>query len=242
MNYYQTDNQDKETSKYIVSYIDLMGTENRIEYVNNVQIYSMNILHNLYSDFINNILKNTHYGFNDIKIKIFSDNIIMAKKLSKDETISDVNCLLNATAIFHNMSMTNKFPWLSRGGITVGDLYIDDIMVWGKALTRAYYLENKMAKFPRILIDDEITGIIENEKINDIILKDFDDLYFLNSLKCNKSDFTKFYNGFKILKQELKVNYTPRIYENLCWHMNYVNREFSKSKDNNECSNVLSLD
>ena len=43
-----------------------------------------------------------------------------------------------------------------RGGVTVGNILHDDDVVFGPALNRAYELESKVAKFPRIVLDVEI--------------------------------------------------------------------------------------
>lgn len=41
------------------------------------------------------------------------------------------------------LTVNNSVGWLLRGGIAIGQLFIDDVMVWGDALLKAYYLENK---------------------------------------------------------------------------------------------------
>ena len=43
--------------------------------------------------------------------------------------------------------------WLLRGGISIGQLLIDDVMVWGETLLKSYYLEDKIANYPRIISD-----------------------------------------------------------------------------------------
>jgi hypothetical protein len=244
MYYYKTNDQRNMSSEYIVAYMDFMGTENRIQYTEKLQKYSMNSLHNIYFDYLNKIAVNTDWSFNNLIIKIFSDNVIIANKLDKENTlrVKEIDTLLNATAIFHNMSICNDIPWLLRGGITIGELFIDEIMVWGNALVKAYHIENKIAKYPRIVIDEDVTEIMENKKISDIINKDIDGQHYLNSLKCNgNDDIATLNNGFSLLKTELNLNYSEEVHKYLNWHKNYINKEFINRKESNK-SNLLSLD
>jgi hypothetical protein len=44
--------------------------------------------------------------------------------------------------------------WI-RGAVTIGDLYHDKEIVFGPALNHAYFLESKVAKFPRIILDPD---------------------------------------------------------------------------------------
>ena len=71
--------------------------------------------------------------------------------------------------------------WLVRGGVTIDDFYVDDTVVWGPALVRAYEMENDEARFPRILLDVPIVNIFENSRIdNDYLCFDSDGKPFLN--------------------------------------------------------------
>ena len=74
---------------------------------------------------------------------------------------------------------------LIRGGITIGYCFSDNLMVWGKALVRAYEIESTIAIYPRIVIDpfaDELFDFLANSKYKKIICRDFDGLYFIDIL------------------------------------------------------------
>ncbi len=45
---------------------------------------------------------------------------------------------------------------LFRGGLAYGDMYHKENLCFGPAFNRAYFLENKVAKYPRIVIDNDI--------------------------------------------------------------------------------------
>ena len=73
-------------------------------------------------------------GYNEIQFKIFSDNIVIAKRLSNDyeKRIMDIKCVLNCVYHFACSSVWDCVVWFVRGGITIGELFIDDTMVWGR--------------------------------------------------------------------------------------------------------------
>lgn len=74
------DTYDRKTDAYIVAYIDLLGVTNKIQSKDSQ--LAMNKLHNLYT-FSVKLTRDVQIEENqDIQFKIFSDNIIIAKKLS----------------------------------------------------------------------------------------------------------------------------------------------------------------
>lgn len=74
------DTYDRKTDEYIVAYIDLLGVTNKIKSEDSQ--LAMNKLHNLYT-FSVKLTRDVQIEENqDIQFKIFSDNIIIAKKLS----------------------------------------------------------------------------------------------------------------------------------------------------------------
>jgi len=94
------DAYDRNTDLYIVAYIDLLGITNKIKAED--QQLAMNKLHNLYT-FSMDITKKIQIDENkDIEFKIFSDNVIIAKKLS-DEKVQrkrDIRSLLMCAGSF----------------------------------------------------------------------------------------------------------------------------------------------
>lgn len=77
------DAYDRKTDTYIVAYIDLLGMTNRIKGTDRQLV---NKLYNLYT-FSMKLTKDIQIEENqDIRFKIFSDNIIIAKSLSTETT------------------------------------------------------------------------------------------------------------------------------------------------------------
>lgn len=231
------DKYDMTTSQYIVAYLDLLGVTDRIKSDDGYQIIAMNKLHNLYTFTIDLASKIAIEGYQDIQFKIFSDNIIIAKKLSEqpDRRLLDIKCLLNCVSHFQCLSVEDGVGWLVRGGITVGELFLDETMVWGKALLKAYNLECRIAIYPRIIIDCEmLSEIVTNKELSEYVLQDFDNMYFLNYLCIQHFGGRLLMNGFAIMQDELESKISETIYQKLCWHMNYVNKELDKKNEKGE--------
>ncbi len=228
------DKYDRETSEYMVAYLDLLGVATRMKTDKQYQKVLMNILHNLYTSSIRLSKEIDMEGYNEIQFKIFSDNIVIAKRLSNDseKRIMDIECVLNCVSHFACSSVGDGVGWLVRGGITIGELFIDDTMVWGNALLKAYDLENNIAIYPRIVIDSKILHELDHNKdLCEYVQHDFDNIIFLNYLSIWNFGGQMLMNGFELMKDELDGKYTERIYQKYCWHMNYVNRELDKKNE-----------
>lgn len=52
-----------------------------------------------------------------------------------------------------------------RGGMTIGDIFIDDSMVFGPAIVQAHTLETEFAIYPRIVIDPIVFTTFENDPL-----------------------------------------------------------------------------
>lgn len=227
------DNYDRKTEQYIVAFIDVLGVTKRI--LSSDQNDSLNLMHNLYTFFTETTKQIAFHENKELQFKIFSDNIIIAKKLSDNtlQRIKDIKCLLNAASHFQIDAVGESVGYLVRGGITIGDLFIDNTMVYGKALVDAYGLESKVAVFPRIAIDKktalEISGYCE---LRDYVMKDFDDVYFLNYLSIWQYCGDILQRGFQKIKKEASNKIDERILQKLNWHKNYVNTQLkNKGED-----------
>lgn len=236
------DSYDRKTEEYIVAYIDLLGMTNRIKSKDNQ--LAMNKLYNLYTFSINLTKEISIEENKNIQFKIFSDNIIIAKKLSREATQrnQDIRSLLMCVGHFQELSTSDSVGWLLRGGISIGQLFIDDVMVWGEALLKSYYLEDKIANYPRIIIDkNTVNEIIQDNLLCEYLRKDFDNLYFLNFLNdchfCGKM----LMNGFQIMQNEIGKNIDEKTYQKLSWHMNFVNAELDRKNEKQDRKYRLSI-
>lgn len=233
---------NRKTDEYIVAYIDLLGVTNRINSKDNQ--LAMNKLYNLYT-FSVNLTKEIQIKENkNIQFKIFSDNIIIAKKLSTEtnQRSQDIHSLLMCAGHFQELSISDSVGWLLRGGISIGQLFIDDVMVWGEALLKSYYLEDKIANYPRIIIDKNIVNeIMQNEVLHEYLRKDFDNLYFLNFLNDCHFCGERLMKGFQIMQEEIGKNMDEKTYQKLSWHMNFVNAELDRKNEKKDKKYRLSM-
>lgn len=228
------DAYDRKTDTYIVAYIDLLGVTNKI--IATDQQLTMNKLHNLYTYSMDITRRIQIEEYRDIQFKIFSDNIIIAKKISSEpeQRMRDIRCLLMCAGSFQARAAGDSVGWLMRGGISIGQLFIDEVMVWDDALLTSYYLEDKIANYPRIILDKSVINeIAQDKQLSIYIRKDFDNLYFLNYLNnCDCHNYgTMLMNGFEKMQADAKKKLNEKIYQKLCWHMNYVNSMIT-SQDN----------
>lgn len=95
-----------------------------------------------------------------IDISFFSDCIVLS---ALTDNVMSKQMLLDIVGKF-SMRLWSENRLLLRGGLTVGKLYhVNGGPVFGPAMNRAYYLESKLAKNPRILIDSECIDELRKE-------------------------------------------------------------------------------
>ncbi len=228
------DAYDRMTEKYVVAYIDLLGVTAKIKDATQEKI-SMNKLHNLYTFSIDLTRKIAITGNKDIVFKIFSDNIIIAKKTTDSTIKDDIYCLFSCVGHFQELAASDSVGWLLRGGITVGDLFIDDVMVWGNALLRAYELEDKVSIYPRVVIDKKVIQLISpQDKSYDFIRYDNDGLAFLNFLNNCHFVGERLMRGFELMKADAGATPNDRVLQKLIWHKNFVNNELDLKNEKGE--------
>lgn len=230
--------------KYVIAYLDMLGTTAKIAQKDNY--YSLYQLYSIYNYVVqqeeNEILRKSRYG--KIITKIFSDNIVMAIPLKSDnDDIDSVLNLMQFTSIFQNRATLFQ-SWPVRGGITIGELFIDKVMVWGKGLVRAYTMEDKIALFPRIIIDQSIIQQIGTK--NPFVRLDSDGCFYLDFLNfVNYEDQHGFEliarKSFAYMLAEIKYRdgtYQERPYQKLQWLKSYYNQWY-KEKYADSCGELI---
>ena len=222
-----------------VAFIDILGAK---ELMCGNPKDALNIVHNAYDDAINMILRIYSTGNRYVKTKIFSDNIVISVQYTKDNEKYRLFILLILCAYFQERLLAYNI--LMRGGISRGDFFIDNTMVWGEALVKAYQIESQIAIYPRIVIEPKLIGELEvlygNEDINDQIKKwvyqDNDGLvyvdYFHDFTYLNKNANLNLltyisYNADKIIKYQ--DNY--KVAQKLLWHSSYLKRKLNELSD-----------
>lgn len=100
----------------------------------------------------------------DLRIKIMSDSIVFAILVSVEYSLS---MLLYVTGDVQGRLMEREERRIfTRGGIARGEFYIDEDIMFGEGLVRAYELEGE-AKYPRVIIKKEVTNEYLKRNIED---------------------------------------------------------------------------
>lgn len=142
--------------KYVVAFLDFLGASDKMKSSEESDSFLQQIkkIYNSTLSLVEARNKNSTINMTDIKVRIFSDNIVIAQECVPPLDIQEsLNILMFSSYIQANALLDGA---LIRGAITAGNFYIDDMMVYGEALVRAHELESKIAIYPRIVIDREI--------------------------------------------------------------------------------------
>ena len=134
--------------------------------------------------------------------------------------------------------MAFKYSLLTRGSIVIDNFFIDEKFVYGKALTKAYQLENDIAIYPRIIMDErDAADLRQSNYIQQYLNKDYDGIYYLNSFECY-FEIAKIYkeDEIKHIRQILWSKFKDGNSEKINQKLNWLINQFSEFCMNNELS------
>lgn len=139
---------DVQYTKYYVAFLDILGFKNL---VNGPEATCQSIL-SIYQGF--DVMQKTYFGNDygeaqDVKMKVMSDSICLYIEADKPNALWS---LISFCTVFQYDLLTIPQHIFVRGGIALGDMFVENDIVFGPALTQAYLLEEKNAKVPRIII------------------------------------------------------------------------------------------
>jgi len=182
-----------EFSEYYVAYFDVLGYKEAFKKSEDVSaklIESIESSIDLMKDvvsIVNTPLDNITEEIPKIEYKIFSDNVLICCKESKDtlSTLSLVSFLRLVATI--QRIFFQKANLIVRGGITKGLLYLTDDFVGGKALIDAVELESS-AVYPRIVVADCILNELDSFKKQNDLFKSIVDASCQDLLVRNTDD------------------------------------------------------
>lgn len=222
---------------YFVCFMDMLGTTNHLykhldkKFVS--ELYAiLNICNQIQQD-----------KLEFLQIKTFSDNICFLSPCPEDKAKAeeDFKHFLIIISHFEVLMLLYTGEWV-RGGITVGNAYVDDIFVWGEALAKAVEIEgNKKTKVPIIAIDHDSLKDFYRRNCDGLIIKRSEDTFpFLNFFAgLSESEVAivlpkLFYKlQEKILNTELPMDYIPDPNKDkfawVCGYYNAIARKFNRS-------------
>lgn len=185
-------------TQYYIAFLDLLGFKNIINEktchdiftiflnirnpVMQVQIYQNEAWHSL-------IDKET---VQKINIKVMSDSILFYIPTTEKDAL----CTLITVCTWFQVSMIQlQEPILLRGGIVCGDMLALGDVTYGPGLTNAYLMEDKIAKYPRIIMEEALVerAFKETSKkchplLQKFLFRDFDEYCTLDYLSAFHGD------------------------------------------------------
>jgi hypothetical protein len=240
--------KNKIYKEAIISFVDIIGFRNLVdkdetgkEILEILKIFSM------MSGVNNKVLGTQPAVFN------LSDSVVRIRdiKTVKENYIEE----LFATEIMILINIQRRMienGILIRGGTTQGNIYFDDNHIFGPGFNDAYSLEKEKAKYPRIVISDEITDKYKNYREFNIAFKKdgSDNIWFIDYLShiLYIDESTKQSNELFLIKhkQTIEENYKRLMksednnskdkYE---WLVNYHNERVNNLKLNSDYKVIL---
>lgn len=172
------------------------------------------------------------------RIRIFTDNIVIGYPVW-DDAEAELGRIFSLLTFFQMEMVMHGF--FLRGAISVGDLFMDDIVVFGNGLIEAYRGERDKARDPRIILTDSATKAVEQHltyyaypscspQARDLFI-DADGQYFLNyldTISIAEEEQGLFYEELDTHKRAVencldKYRSRPAIWSKYAWAANYHN-------------------
>jgi hypothetical protein len=171
-------------------------------------------------------------------VKGFTDNFVIGFPFFYDAE-SEMGYIFSNLCAFQLMLVVHGF--FIRGGLAIGDLYMDDEIVFGKGLLEALETEKNLARDPRIVLSRtaiqyldrhvKYYSRIEVAPQYDHVLKDRDGQVFINYLNLItefEADYSVFLDEFKMHKKVVESRLKeyvskPPIWDKYLWVANYHN-------------------
>ncbi|MHB9130420.1 MAG: hypothetical protein ACYDBB_04925 [Armatimonadota bacterium] len=198
--------QTPTTEPSVVAYIDLLGTRRETidAFRQGKQNEYLRALVGTLDTMHNNILAGGSEEWspkewksfaksNRWTVKAFTDNVIIhypIRNVDSSPYVGEAEIVDVLRMLSYAQFFLMKSGYLVRGAIAIGDTYINDTVVFGKALIDAYIAESEVAIYPRIILTDSaleyvfrnLSGYVGYQLHDDWLLRDNDDIVFLNYL------------------------------------------------------------
>lgn len=150
---------NKKFEKYIVGYIDVLGYSKKVMelQLNNPDKISLEDL--CIINYIVGVLSDKKYYNEKLDVRAFSDCVYVFAEKQNAKYLFDFLRTIQLRLLFSSPTKLEygneklKDIYMVRGGITYGDVLKNNATFLGPAIIRAYEMESKIAKNPRIIID-----------------------------------------------------------------------------------------
>ncbi|MGL2965672.1 hypothetical protein [Flavobacterium sp. XGLA_31] len=153
----------------------------------------------------------------------FSDSIIISAPYNPD-TFHSFSKLI---AEYQYKLLLNGIP--IRGGITYGKHYYKDDFLFSSALIDAYSIESKLARYPRIILSDDLYELLNSNGVNLEYIA-YDNNYkiidFLHNTKIDEAEKIIIND----LVSKLENNKSETVSEKGLWLKEYLNYKLPDNK------------
>ena len=161
---------------YFVTFIDILGFSNMVEKDCNGppdNVYFLPKLIDLYESMQKN--RNDAGG---LSFTQFSDSIVLSQRYSAEGFRDFAEQVISFQ---HTLLIQGV---LCRGGLSYGKHYERANLLFSEALIKAYELENQQARYPRIVIDNDLIDLLSPRGMvpSPIIVREADGALFLDYL------------------------------------------------------------
>lgn len=168
--------------------------------------------------------------------RAFTDNIVIGDPIHDDGEIELGSTFMKVSYFQMLMTMEGFFV---RGAIAIGDLYMDDIAVFGAGLMEAYEAETTLARDPRIVLAPTAQSAVNRHleyygrgfdaPQNRDLLRDSDGQYFVNYLGTLIPE-NGFFSETKLAAHKARIEENlmllksrPSVWAKYLWAANYHN-------------------
>lgn len=166
-----------------------------------------------------NLLKNENLNFTLIQ---FSDSIIISAPYNP-KTFHAFSKLI---AEYQFKLLANGIP--IRGGITYGKHFYENDFLFSSALIDAYNIESKLARFPRIILSDDLFELLNSQHVNleyVVLDNNYKIIDFLHNVTLDESNI-KIINS---IVNKLETNKNETVSEKGFWLKEYLNYKYPEN-------------
>lgn len=181
---------NREYSKCYIAFLDMLGFKSIIgkSVCEDICTIFDNIKKPFSAAYIGEKALISEESVKSLNIKVMSDSICF---YIDTKCTNALLTLLMTCAMFQINLIQLSTPILLRGAIVCGDIYAKQDVTFGPGLTYAYLMEEHNAKYPRIILTNDVlnyarhedSAFLTNAINSNIIFRDFDAFYALNYLQ-----------------------------------------------------------
>lgn len=178
--------ENNELTQCYIAYFDILGYKEFLDDSENDEFELLNSI-NLEFSKLNKMGKSRGDSSVGLKVKTFSDNVVMAVDDVSEEGEDTSFYFLSLLLCIIQLVFLERHNLFVRGSLVHGDILINDDMVFGKGLIDAVKIEEGSAKFPRILLGKTIENRFgDRMPALEYVKRDEDGEYYLDFFQAEQ--------------------------------------------------------